>query len=737
MSVLRRNMFNRGGFAHRGTGITSGLDTPRRGLVTGPGGYAGKTEEELAKELAQEILFGLGSNEDNKDAQPTLEKEYKSALESLKGLDLFTEKRPFSKLAAASPALLKLSGELLSGTSYQGGLGGGLEILGKGISESAPFFAEAVAARRKYEAEDPEREMKMAALDMAYDSISAGSKSTQDYSAKDFKVKFKDAAGTDLSGKEGMATRHYNKRTGVTTWTLPDGTDIPGNQYLKYFDILSTEIKEDGDTTKERTPTSGTVYVFNKDWTESDPKNQKYSQANYRIDANNVTTIHDSETKEYILEKDFIEKFGEFTFKQPPDFDIKTRTPGTDTAYVQKKGWKDGDPLSEKWMQVPMKYDENNNLTFLDEKTGDYESEEDFLEKYGTFTLDKPVELESALITAGLIEDRGAAFKTRFRQLGGIGELTEAEMNLLLTTFPADYIKTTPYGTVTSELDHLLYEIIKRRKDDKDIALNEESKTSAIVNGVKVEKDAVDKYYNLDLNHPNYESIKVIYQDKYNKTPVISDNEATLIYDSIDNLKDLNMMYDNVEETIALLGKPIAWWSETFGTNEGMILFMTGKRGIVARAIEQLVRGIPSDFDAERVIAMIPKEGLSPVTNKIRIKRLREVFRDLILNKIKFAIETGKRVPADMILKAKEMGDPKEINDILRGEPNREKIEYLDNIGAGVEGFTKQGYIDEFGDPFKRSMDAINTLDVDYDGPMSKEDKLLLEQYKEKYKIQP
>ena len=283
----------------------------------------------------------------------------------------------------------------------------------------------------------------------------------------------------------------------------------------------------------------------------------------------------------------------------------------------------------------------------------------------------------------------------------------------------------------------MLYEIIKRRKDDKDIALNEESKTSAIVNGVKGEKDAVDKYYNLDLNHPNYESIKVIYQDKYNKTPVISDNEATLIYDSIDNLKDLNMMYDNVEETIALLGKPIAWWSETFGTNEGMILFMTGKRGIVARAIEQLVRGIPSDFDAERVIAMIPKEGLSPVTNKIRIKRLREVFRDLILNKIKFAIETGKRVPADMILKAKELGDPKKINDILRGEPNREKIEYLDNIGAGVEGFTKQGYIDEFGDPFKRSMDAINTLDVDYDGPMSKEDKLLLEQYKEKYKIQP
>ena len=40
-------MFKRGGdtMDHQGTGITSGLDTPRRGRVTGPGGYAGFEEE--------------------------------------------------------------------------------------------------------------------------------------------------------------------------------------------------------------------------------------------------------------------------------------------------------------------------------------------------------------------------------------------------------------------------------------------------------------------------------------------------------------------------------------------------------------------------------------------------------------------------------------------------------------------------------------------------------------------
>jgi len=45
-------MFRRGGpsFQAQGTGITSPFDTPRRGLVQHPGGYAGKTIEELAVE---------------------------------------------------------------------------------------------------------------------------------------------------------------------------------------------------------------------------------------------------------------------------------------------------------------------------------------------------------------------------------------------------------------------------------------------------------------------------------------------------------------------------------------------------------------------------------------------------------------------------------------------------------------------------------------------------------------
>ena len=54
--ILKRPMFKMGGrsYSAQGTGITSGLDTPRRGLVQYPGGYAG--EEERLTEIAEEKI---------------------------------------------------------------------------------------------------------------------------------------------------------------------------------------------------------------------------------------------------------------------------------------------------------------------------------------------------------------------------------------------------------------------------------------------------------------------------------------------------------------------------------------------------------------------------------------------------------------------------------------------------------------------------------------------------------
>jgi len=55
-NILRRPMFRKGGSVDsRGTGITSGLDTPKRGMVDGPGGYAGLTGAEIYSRAEERV----------------------------------------------------------------------------------------------------------------------------------------------------------------------------------------------------------------------------------------------------------------------------------------------------------------------------------------------------------------------------------------------------------------------------------------------------------------------------------------------------------------------------------------------------------------------------------------------------------------------------------------------------------------------------------------------------------
>jgi len=126
-------MFNGGGYAHRGTGITSGL-TP---VGMHEGGELGHSHRKT-----QEDFF-----EENREM---LSKYYQP-------------REPQSRLAAASPALLALSAALLSGKSYQGGVGGALDILGQGLEKTTPYFDQMIQARR---AEKNEQRKEQFNLDM-------------------------------------------------------------------------------------------------------------------------------------------------------------------------------------------------------------------------------------------------------------------------------------------------------------------------------------------------------------------------------------------------------------------------------------------------------------------------------------------------------------------------------------------------------------------------------------------
>ena len=143
MSVLNRKLFNRGGgVSSRGVGITSGLvDQPVQRFDNGG-----------------EITF------------PSLMDE---RLELLRSLNLG---RPevISKQEAAAPALLALSGALLSGRSFQGGLGGALDVVGQALTKTSPDVQQAVQriAQSEQAQINFDNQLKLKAFDLAYDEYS-------------------------------------------------------------------------------------------------------------------------------------------------------------------------------------------------------------------------------------------------------------------------------------------------------------------------------------------------------------------------------------------------------------------------------------------------------------------------------------------------------------------------------------------------------------------------------------
>ena len=132
MAVLGRKLFNRGGqVSSRGVGITSGLVPVQK--------------------------FENGG----------LAEKYKENLKMLKELNIFPETRPVSKLQAFSPALIKLGAGLMSGRSFQGGSGGGLDILGQSVQGAAPEIQQATQTIIEDKAKDPNAALRETALSLA------------------------------------------------------------------------------------------------------------------------------------------------------------------------------------------------------------------------------------------------------------------------------------------------------------------------------------------------------------------------------------------------------------------------------------------------------------------------------------------------------------------------------------------------------------------------------------------
>ena len=160
MSVLNRKLFNRGGrVSSRGVGITSGLDTPRRGYVDGPGSYNGQNNNMTLPEATERRTL------------TDFQKESKSLLDRI-----YEPSEPRSRLRDASPALMQFFGSLAAGKSLQGGFGGGGSNItppadgtigattGGQIGSALDFGGANQAARQAYRAMTPEQLQNFGAL---------------------------------------------------------------------------------------------------------------------------------------------------------------------------------------------------------------------------------------------------------------------------------------------------------------------------------------------------------------------------------------------------------------------------------------------------------------------------------------------------------------------------------------------------------------------------------------------
>ena len=136
--ILRRPMFRGGRVDSRGTGITSGLDKPKRGLVDEPGGYAG-----------EEFLIGQGMFDELQNTGGSRSyTQYKKPIGpprgGLSGGNIYT--RALAK-ARNLPYVGRFAVPLLGSTTSALGAGAGV---GVGLGSLLDFYAQSTKTPEEY-----------------------------------------------------------------------------------------------------------------------------------------------------------------------------------------------------------------------------------------------------------------------------------------------------------------------------------------------------------------------------------------------------------------------------------------------------------------------------------------------------------------------------------------------------------------------------------------------------------
>tara|TARA_R110000737_G_scaffold101189_1_gene134972 strand:- start:3448 stop:5577 length:2130 start_codon:yes stop_codon:yes gene_type:complete len=682
MSVYNRKLFfNRGGqVSARGTGITDGLAIPKRGYVDGPGSYQGKGEEIL----------------------PDLMNE---RLKLLQSLDLGRPETS-SKLSTASPALLELGGRLLSGKSYQGGFSGALDILGQATAESAPSFAKAAQTRnqQKQAQANFDNQLKLKAFDLAYDEytkLNVSEFKPADVKTFYSKITPNETLDIDLNNKNSEV---YTNSKFLESWTIEKPKGFTSANPKTFW-------SNDGKTQKTvDLNNENSIFYTDKNFRKNNTmeKPPGFKPANpkifYKIGNKQESIIVDlaDQTSPFYTDPKFKEMY---TMEKP--------TPAKEkTVYYTNLDTTEDTPLSQKYSQVRQKTENGVNTYFFD---GEFISEKDFLETVGR-DISTEIPLGYTATLAGkedrLINTRKTVqemYKTSY--LGE--ELTTTELDNLILQFTddsgnlRDTIKQTDAGEI-NELDNEMYRIHKNKKEsvDNKVAVSE---VNEVITG---RKDPIDYYYNLDPEAPDYNVRKRQAQEDYANREAMSPTDREGVDAAILGLQDLALVDLEKFGGIPIIGRTVANIAQVLGVSDSMAAFLLSGSGLLVNSVDALVKGIPSDFDVRNVKKTLIDPSLPPSVNRLRKKRLNRIFTDIILNKVKFDLQMGKVVPfnyIDAAISAGGEGTAAEILRLVKGGGDGDRMDYISKIGL-VEGYTKQGYIETFNDPFASSKKLIDSL---------------------------
>jgi|9_EtaG_2_1085328.scaffolds.fasta_scaffold03609_2 flagellar hook-basal body complex protein FliE len=708
MSIYTRKLFNRGGqVSSRGVGITSGLATPKRGYVDRPGSYQGKGEASL----------------------PDLKDTMSDRLQLLESLDLGRPEVP-SKREILTPALLKFFGSLMSGKSYQEGLGGALDIAGQSLQTSAPDFAQAGTSIRKARSaqKDFDNSLKLKAFDMAYDEIQKAKDKQNEFVKGDFKTFYNKEDADDIItiNTADSSSQIYNDPNFLKNYSLtkPDDDFVKGDVQTFYSKVNGNSI-----TVNKNNPNSPLYkdkFFFNT-YTDVKPDVPK---------APNIEVFYNKNDDNETIEVDLNDrnspyftdpKFNEtYTSVEPKDVKLKT-------VYFNPLNLPNDAKPSEKIKTAERKI-VGNDISYT--YNGEVYSESEFISKIGqNITEQLPLGItNTSLIASDRLLDTKEQIKTMYKEAHPEqSDLTENELDRLVALFVDqnkgtlyDVVKTTEFGTI-NELDSEFAKINKNRKSSVD----NQNALGSIEQVLKGDIDIIDMVYGLDKADPSYGIFRAAAVSAYAELPAMSADDQDAVRASINALQDLKMIDPN--QAIPLIGGPIGKFVEMFGINEETAKFLTGQRGLLLQSVDLLVKGIPSDFDVRNVQNTLPDLSVAASTNVLRIQRLDKFFKNIILNKVKFDLQTGKKIPMEMYQAAIAAGGDGIARELLQlqksgGDP--EMMDYINKMSIGVEGFTKQGFIEKFGDPFAIANEIVNT-DAKVEFTPKKQEEL--DYFREKY----